>query len=283
MPDAAARMPDVRSARRRAGRADLAHALYERAVQSPERDADTLAALFRAHARARRAPRTLREDFCGSARIAIAWVGADDDREALGVDLDRHALARARRLARESLDDEERERLVLRRGDVRSPSDRTFDLVVAPNFSWAILHDDADLLAYFRGARAALAPDGLLVLELFGGADLRRPLVHRHAHPGFTYVWEQRSFDPERSLLDAHIHFEIEGGRSLQSAFSYVFRLRPLAALRALLARASFDPATLLVETPRGALRAHAREPTRRPSWNGYLVARPARAQRAAT
>ncbi|AKF03049.1 hypothetical protein [Sandaracinus amylolyticus] len=250
------------------------HALYERAVQSPERDVDVLSALFRA--RAGRDALTLREDFAGTARLAIAWVGSDDEREAVAIDLDRGALARARRIAREVLDEDERERLALVRGDVRAPSDRTFDLVIAPNFSWAIFHAADDLARYFDAARGALEDDGMLALELFGGADLRRPLTHRHRHEGFTYVWEHRGYDAAREVLDARIHFELDDGTVMEDAFSYSFRLWPLATLRALLAAAGFERVALVIEDAKGALRTSAREPARA-SWNGYLVARPRR------
>ena len=251
---------------------DLRHALYERAVQSPERDVDVLSKLFRA--RVGRDAITLREDFAGTARLAIAWVGSDDEREAVAIDLDRGALARARRLAREALDEDERERLSLVHGDVRAPSERTFDLVIAPNFSWAIFHSEEDLRRYFEGARGALEEDGMLALELFGGADLRRTLRHRHAHEGFTYVWEHRAYDPAREVLDARIHFELPDGTVMENAFRYSFRLWPLETLRGLLAASGFDRVALAIEDGRGALRTAAREP-RRASWNGYVIARP--------
>lgn len=247
------------------------HALYERAVQSPERDVDSLARAFRA--RARRDALTLREDFAGTALLSIAWVGSDDEREAVAVDLDRACLARAAAHARSRLDEDERERLRLVRADVRAPSERTFDLVVAPNFSWAIFHEPAELSRYLEGARAALEDDGMLALELFGGRDLRRPLVHRHRHEGFTYVWEHRSYDAERAILDARIHFEPDGAPVMRDAFRYSFRLWSRPELDAMLREAGFGPAELTIESARGLRRADG-EPDH-PSWNGYVLARP--------
>lgn len=246
------------------------HALYERAVQSPERDVDSLARAFRA--RARREALTLREDFAGTALLSIAWVGSDDEREAVAIDLDRACLARAARHARARLSEDERERLRLVRADVRTASERTFDLVVAPNFSWAIFHQPAELASYLEGARAALEDDGMLALELFGGSDLRKTLVHRHRHEGFTYVWEHRSYDPAREVLEARIHFEPDEAPAIRDAFRYSFRLWSQAELEALLEGAGLGRGELLIDTPRGLRRAR-REPIR-PSWSGYLVAR---------
>jgi predicted RNA methylase len=256
------------------------HVLYELAVQTPDHDVELLDALFRA--RRRRAPVSLREDFCGTARVSIAWVASDDEREAVAVDLDREVIERARRHARAELDEEERLRLRLVRGDVRAPSERTFDVVLAPNFSWACFHDAETLGAYFEGARAAMAEGGLFALEIFGGAALRRTLVHRHRHDGFTYVWEHRSHDVATEITDARIHFELDGGERIEDAFRYVYRAWRPSEVSALLRDRGFGRVELLVEDARGALRAQRGEPEE-DAWNGYLLAGlPGSAERAA-
>ncbi|MDQ3036137.1 MAG: class I SAM-dependent methyltransferase [Myxococcota bacterium] len=246
------------------------HALYERAVQTPEHDVELLEQLFRA--RRRRAPRSLREDFCGTARVSIAWVGSDDEREAVAIDLDREVLERGRRHARAELEHDERARLRIVRADVRRPSERAFDLVLAPNFSWACFHDASTLGAYLDGARRALEHDGLLVLELFGGPALRRPLRHQHRHGDFTYVWEHRSHDPAREITDARIHFELDDGRRIDDAFRYEYRAWRPRQVETLLRERGFGRVELLVEDARGALVAREREPAA-DSWNGYLIA----------
>jgi SAM-dependent methyltransferase len=247
--------------------------LYEHAVQTPDHDVDVIEMLFRAVRRRR--PRTLREDFCGTARVAIAWVESDDEREAEGVDFDVAAIRRARRHAR-ALDADERARLRLRRADVRTPSRRTFDVVLAPNFSWAVLHEKAALSAYLDAAARALAPGGLLMLEVFGGRDLRRPLVHRHpvdaTSAPFVYVWEQRAYDPRANLLDARIHFEVPGRRPLRNAFRYVFHLWTPETVRPLLEEVGLRDVHLFVERVGGGFAPVARSP-RRAMWNGYVVA----------
>ena len=67
------------------------HALYQRAVQTPDVDA---AFLDRLHRRLVGRPAMLfREDFCGTAALSCAWVELGPGRRAIGVDLDRPTLA----------------------------------------------------------------------------------------------------------------------------------------------------------------------------------------------
>lgn len=239
------------------------HRLYELAVQSPGLDVELVERIVRRAVG--RFPLTLREDFAGTARLSAAWVDSHDDREALAVDLDPAVLAYAERHV--AALEEDGERIELCAGDVRTRSNRCFDVITAMNFSWA-LFDDAALDAYLASAAACLEDDGVLVLELFGGPELRRPRVREHRHEGFTYVWEQRAFDAGR--LDARIHFRMDDGRTLHDAFTYRFHLRSLDALRAHLERAGFRSITLYAEDRAGRHRRTSREP-RAPLWRGLL------------
>lgn len=239
----------------------LRHRLYEQAVQSPEID---LAFLERAYARHVGGwPSTLREDFCGTALLASRWVESDDDREALGIDLDPEVLAHADH----GLDEEELERLELRHGDVRERSERAYDLVLAMNFSWAVL-EDAALAEYFATARACC--DGLFALELFGGPELEVPRRADHPLEGFTYTWEQLGFDGRH--LDARIHFALDDGQRFDDAFAYRFVLRPLDKVRGMLERAGFEGSALYVEDAKGRRTLRRGEP-RAPLWRGFLLA----------
>src|SRR5690348_15921911 len=87
---------DMTAPRKRRSRLGLPdrHALYEAAVQSVDYDLDHVERLFR---RLRGRPaRVLREDFCGTAGLACAWVLRDPAHVAYGVDLDPVPLAWAR-------------------------------------------------------------------------------------------------------------------------------------------------------------------------------------------
>ena len=60
--------------------------LYQNSVMAPEEDCAFFDELY-LKLRGEKAE-VLREDFCGTAKIATAWCEADEDRRAVGVDLD---------------------------------------------------------------------------------------------------------------------------------------------------------------------------------------------------
>src|SRR5438445_6532011 len=87
--------------RRRGGSRDQSQAervdlydLYEAAVQDPEGDVALLQRMYRTHYD--RDPRVLREDFCGTAALCCAWVKADAENRAFGIDIDPAPLKWAR-------------------------------------------------------------------------------------------------------------------------------------------------------------------------------------------
>ena len=78
--------------KRRATEASQAdrHDLYENSVQEPEADVRFINRVFKR--RNSRMPRSLREDFCGTAALACHWVEQNTENIASGVDLDRKTL-----------------------------------------------------------------------------------------------------------------------------------------------------------------------------------------------
>jgi hypothetical protein len=67
------------------------HDLYQRSVQTPDRDIRWICNAYRALAG--RDLRTFREDFCGTAALSCAFVKRHPDNHAIGVDLDGPTLA----------------------------------------------------------------------------------------------------------------------------------------------------------------------------------------------
>jgi SAM-dependent methyltransferase len=220
--------------------ADLAdpHELYEASVQSVVHEVEFLDAAF-TELTGRKAL-TLREDFCGTAAAACEWVRSDKRREAVAVDIDPKVLDWGRRHHVEKLKAKQRDRLRIIEGDVRTAETGVADVAVAFNFSWWTFKTRAELVGYFRAVHAALADDGVFVLDIYGGSDAYDEQEESTDYGLFTYVWDQHGFDPVSARYICHIHFRFPDGSELPRAFSYDWRLWTLPELRELLEEAGF-------------------------------------------
>jgi len=224
------------------------HALYQRAVQTPDVDAAFLDRLYRRLAG--RPAMVFREDFCGTAALSCAWVGLGPDRRAIGVDLDRPTLAwgEAHNLSR--LSDEQRSRLTLLQDNVLAVRRPKADLTCAFNFSYSVFKQRSEMQAYADNARRSLKPGGLLVIDAWGGYEVQQPHVERRRlKDALTYVWDQVSFDPITHDIECRIHFEFrDGRRAIRNAFTYDWRLWTLPELREVMEEAGFQDVHVLWE-----------------------------------
>jgi len=227
-----------RRARSQAERADR-HDLYERSVQDAEAETGFVAREFR---RLRRRPaHLLREDFCGTASVAATWVQGHRDNEAVGVDLDPSVLAWGARRHLAKLTPHQRTRVSLVNADVMRVKTAAQDVILAMNFSYWIFHTRAALRKYFRTVRRALTDDGVFMLDCFGGYDAFRVLKEKRELRGFTYIWDQASYDPVTGRLRCHIHYQMADKSWLRNAFTYDWRLWTLPELREVLEEAGFS------------------------------------------
>jgi hypothetical protein len=133
------------------------------------------------------------------------------------------------------------------------------DILSVLNFSIFYQRDPEQLRSYLRHTMEVLAPDGILVLNLFGGAaavqsgTIRHQITPNPRLPGeapippFEYLWEVRSYDPESQRLDCRIHFTapdpMAPGRmqEIRDAFTYDWRLWSARELVAACAEAGFS------------------------------------------
>ena len=261
-----------------AERADR-HELYEQAVQDADLEAEFLADTFK-RARGREA-RTMREDFCGTARVACEWVAGDDRHEAIAVDHDEEVLAWGRENNLPRLSEAERKRIRLVQSDVLDGPGENLDLVIAMNFSYWAFEDRASMLRYFRGVRRVLAPDGLFLLDAYGGSEAYEEMQEETKINGFTYIWDQADFDPVTGHAVCHIHFKFRDGSRMDRAFSYEWRLWTLPEIRELLDEAGFSRTTVLwqgTDEEMGEGNGEF-EPAERgdadPAWIAYVQAEP--------
>jgi len=243
------------------------HHLYETAVQRPTIIVDFLEELF--DVVRPRPPRTLREDFCGTANLAAHWVRSDAERTAVGVDVDGEVLTWGRRHNQQPLGDAAH-RLTLIKSDVREV-DHPADVVAALNFSSFIYKTRDALHAYLAHAYANVRPGGLMLLDAFGGPESIRPCLDERPFGDFTYQWEQRAFDPLTNRIDCRIHFRFRNGTTWRDAFIYDWRMWSLPELQELLEAVGFNQMGIYFEDEAGFVSELSAEHA--DAWVAYLVA----------
>lgn len=231
---------DKHKATRQADTADR-HALYQKSVQAPDVEVAFMAETYQALRG--KAPIMLREDFCGTALLATEWCREAPDRQALGVDVCAETLDWGRRHNVEPAGEAVAARVNLVQADVREVSTPKADVTCAFNFSYCVFKTRDALRAYFESARSALADDGLLMLDLFGGTESIDTLEEETKIAGerATYVWEHAEFNPINHHILCHIHFEFKDGSRMDKAFTYDWRLWTLPELSELLEEAGFS------------------------------------------
>jgi hypothetical protein len=227
---------------RKADSADK-YVLYEQSVQSTEFEYEFIDDNF-TRIRGRKA-HLLREDFCGTAQMCCEWVRGRDTNHAIGVDLDPEVLQWSREHHIAALKPAEKARVTLLQEDVCAVKTDPVDIVLAMNFSWQIFEERAVLRDYFASVRDSLVDDGIMFLDCFGGYEAYQELEEKTKHKGFTYVWEQASFDPVSHHMVCHIHFNFNDGSKLKKAFTYEWRLYSLPEIRDILLEAGFSNVTI--------------------------------------
>ena len=244
----------------RAERADRLD-LYQRSVQQPEVDVALFDRIYRREFGRR--PLVLREDFCGTAAVACAWVRSHPRRTSRGIDLDPEVLIWGAVNNQRKLAPAERKRVQLVQGDVRRVVSPPADIVAAQNFSFCIFQTRRELLRYFRAAHRALGRRGLLVLDVLGGFETRqeRHEEERRERRGVRYVWEQKRFDPIAERAVFAIHFRFDDGSELRDAFVYDWRLWSIPELRDALADAGFRKSVVYWEGDDDVWRPRASAP----------------------
>jgi SAM-dependent methyltransferase len=290
----------------------LRWALYRHCVQNPPATLAMLDAITRDD-RAR-VPRTLHEDFAGSAAIAHAWCAnappaartnprAPHPRRAVAIDLDPVALACAPAPRARAKASTVRTLVADLRNLPRHATAPKADIIYAGNFGVCELHDRGELLAYLKGVRARLARKGSYVCDLYTGPGALRTSATAVLHPALTrdqparapkvipaharvrYTWRQRDVDLLSGIVSTSIDFALLSPRGkivrdLPDAFAYRWRLWSIPELRDAFAQAGFSRCDVYDTTPdamdhEGAAYAAARDSLRtRTSAVVYVVGR---------
>lgn len=269
------RKSQTASRKSQAAKADK-YELYQNSVQEPACEVEFFDRVFAKEFG--RAPRVLREDFCGTAAVCCEWVKSRADRRAIGVDLDPEPVQWCRDHTFATIDPEAQDRIAFILDDARKPLDEKADVLAAQNFSFFLFKTREALQEYFQAARANLAEQGLLVLDMMGGSDV---MLEDHCDvskkKGFTYIWEQERFDPITHDCRFHIHFKFPDGSKLKRAFTYDWRLWTLPEVQELLLEAGFREANVYWEgvdddgEGDGVFRKR-KHGTADPAWIAYVV-----------
>lgn len=221
-----------------AQRADK-HWLYEQSVQDVEVEVELLSNTF--EELTGRKAKTLREDFCGTANLCREWVQSDEQRSAVGVDIDSPVLSWGKRNHVSKLNEEQKNRIELVQGDVLTTKTEKVDINVAMNFSYWLFKTRHELRHYFSQVKQHIADDGVFVLDCFGGSESFEVLKEKTKNNGFTYVWHQAKYNPINGDYTCHIHFKFPDGSRLKKAFTYEWRLWTLPEIQELLKEAGFS------------------------------------------
>lgn len=214
------------------------HELYELSVQEPSAEIAFIDRRYRElHGRA---PKVLREDFCGTGFLGCEWVRHRAGNEAWGIDLCARTMAWGKARHGSRLTAAQRARMHWVKGDVRGGGAPAADVIAALNFSYFIFKSRAALVEYFRAAFANMKPGGLFVLDSYGGHQSFSVTKEERDLDGFTYVWDTERYNPINGDVLNHIHFRFPDGTELRKAFTYDWRLWTLAEIQEALVDAGF-------------------------------------------
>lgn len=251
--------------------------LYQLAVQSPELDAAFLSRVFKKLTG--KEARHLREDFCGTGYLMAAWLARHKENTAEGFDIDPEPVSWGLTHNFDKVVDAA-ERCSFHLKDVRESSHKKPDIRTSPNFSWMIFTERQTMLEYFRSVREDLVEGGVFVLDIYGGPEAMEEMEEvRRVAPGFTYVWDQKSYEPASGAYHCRIHFRFKDGTELRNVFDYHWRLWTLPEVLDILKEAGFSRVESWWEgtdadgvSGNGVFRQNSKGENC-PAWVTYLVA----------
>ena len=213
--------------------------LYEESVQNVDFEVDFIRKIYKSKNKV--LCKSIREDFCASAKISSAWVQDNKNNVAYAVDFDREILDFAESSFSKNMSEDELKRINLIQGDSISQQTPKVDCVSAFNFSYWVFKERTELIKYFKNAYRNLKKDGLLMLDAFGGYEAHQELEEKTKYKTFTYCWDQSNFNPISNELTCYIHFEFKDGSYIKKAFEYNWRLWSLPEIRECLLEAGFN------------------------------------------
>jgi len=218
------------------------YSYYRRSVQSPEVDVrfirDTYVELTG------RSPTRMREDFCGTFAISCEWAKLSPHFKSIGLDIDSEPILYGLTHNLPKLPKAARDRVEIHQTNVLNPDLPTADIICAMNFSHYVFKKRVTMKSYLLNCYSALNTGGLMLMDCFGGPACQKASVEKTDHKGFTYVWEQVSYDPLSNEALFQIHFKVKGKdgkvKNHHNQFSYDWRMWTIPELRELMLETGF-------------------------------------------
>lgn len=246
------------------------HFLYENSVQCTEASIEIIEKVY--FHEQRKSPLTLREDFCGTAKLCADWVESSAQRKSLGVDNHMETLSWAQSHNIAPLPPDAQNRVELLLSDVLLCNRGGFDVIAAFNFSYWTFQQRAVLKQYFKKVHEGLNENGLFILDIYGGPDSQFVMEEETEHENFTYVWDQARVDPINNHIICHIHYRFPDDTEMTDAFTYDWRIWSIPELRDILKEVGFSRTETWWDCEDDILRPK-KEVENLISWIAYLAA----------
>lgn len=219
----------------------------------------------------------LGEDFCGTFALSCEWVKRHKLNIANGVERDKTPLNYGKKNYFSKLSDKQKSRLHLNIADVLDSNLPKVEAIAAMNFSYFIFKERKLLLQYFINCKKRLKNPGALFLDCFGGTETMEPNEDITRLKGFTYYWDQSSFDPITHFSKFFIHFKRHKERKRHRVFIYDWRMWTVPEIVDALYEAGFKEVQVFWEGTdskgHGTGSFHrVRKCENSPAWVSYIV-----------
>lgn len=214
------------------------YSYYLNAVQSPDVDCEFIEQAYR-DSRGR-SPRSLREDFCGAFANSCEWVKRGRDRRAIAIDLDPDPLGYGKAHYLTKLSAHQAQRVHVINSSVLTVKAPRVDVTIALNFSYCLFKSRLVLKRYFKRVYQGLKPDGVFVLDCFGGPECQKANEEVTKVGGFKYYWDQKNYDPVTNEAKFEMHFKRKGEKKRLNQFSYDWRIWTIPEIREVMQEVGF-------------------------------------------
>lgn len=212
---------------------------YVESVQAPDIDVKFFRDVYKELKK--KLPVILREDFCGTFSVCCEWVKLDKTFKSIGVDLDLEPIEWGERNFLSKLKSEQKERLTILNKNVLDADLPKSDIIAAQNFSFFLFKKREQLKQYFQNCFNTLNSEGILIADCFGGSGCYEPNEEETKYRGYSYYWDQDTFNPITMEGMFYIHFKRKGEKRREKVFTYDWRLWSIPEIREIMQEVGFS------------------------------------------